>query len=141
MMKRTMNITSRLIRRLAAAAMALAALACLEDYPTQVGTVTGSYALRTVNGAALPYTAPGSAAALVGDTITLYQGGTFVWKTVTRPSGQSTDVLVTASGSYGLQGTSITFVFPLQGNEQRVAQINGNEMTFVEAGVTSIYRK
>ena len=76
----------------------------------------------------------------MGDTITLYQGGTFVWKTVTRPNGQATDALATAGGNYGLQATSITFTFP-GGSAQRVAQINGNEMTFVEAGVTSVYRK
>lgn len=136
-----MRILPRITRYLAAVAVATSLAACFEDYPTQVGTVTGSYSLRTVNGAALPYTAAGSSSALVGDTITLYQGGTFVWKTVTRTSGQTTDVLATSSGSYGLLGTSITFTFPLKGNEQRVAQIDGDTMTFVEAGVTSTYRK
>jgi hypothetical protein len=136
-----MKMLPWVIRHLAATVVSLAVMACFEDYPTQVGTVTGSYWLRTVNGAALPYTSPGSGAALVGDTITLYQGGTFVWKTVTRPSGASADALTTAGGSYGLLGTSITFTFPLKGNEQRVAQISGDAMTFVEAGVTSIYRK
>ena len=135
-----MKMLPRVIRHLAATVVSLAVLACFEDYPTQVGTVTGSYSLRTVNGAALPYTPPGSTTPLVGDTITLYQGGTFVWKTVTRPNGQATDALATAGGNYGLQATSITFTFP-GGSAQRVAQINGNEMTFVEAGVTSVYRK
>jgi len=136
-----MKMLPRVIRNLAATVLSLAVMACFEDYPTQVGSVTGDYPLRTVNGAALPYTPPGSATALVGDTIKLYQGGTFVWKTVTRQGGASADALTTAGGNYGLLGTSITFTFPLKGNEQRVAQINGNEMTFVEAGVTSIYRK
>jgi hypothetical protein len=126
--------------------LAAAMAACFEDYPSQVSTVNGAYSLRTINGAALPATMPGGVGTteILDDVITLYQGGTFVESGHSRTTidGETTNATITGTGNYGLLGTSVTLDFDGAGDGPvRVGSIEGNTMTFVEAGVTSVFRK
>ncbi len=128
--------------------IALAAVSCLacEDAVTQAGgTVAGLYTLRTVNGAALPYTVPGAGTTkteILADSIQINAIGTFSRAQHLRvtTSGQPAQSAVRLTGTYTLQGTSITFRNNEDGG-QSVALGNATTMTFIEAGVTSVFSK
>jgi hypothetical protein len=119
--------------------------ACM-DGVTGASTVTGAYTLRTVNGSPLPYTLSTSGTVtteIVDGVITLYQGGTYAETTRLRvtTNGQSAIETKNGSGSFGLQGTSIT-LRSSDGATQRLANIKDAEtMTFVEAGMTRVFTK
>lgn len=128
--------------------IALAAVSCIacEDAVTQAGgTVAGLYTLRTVNGAALPYTVPATGTTkteILADTIQLNKIGTFSRAQHRRVTvnGQATQSAVRFTGTYSLQGTSITLLNNENGS-QSVALGNATTMTFIEAGVTSVFSK
>lgn len=119
--------------------------ACGDNTPTGASTVTGTYTLRTVNGAALPYTMSQTATSkveLLDDAISLYQGGTYSTVSHVRTTTNGTPVTETreGAGTYILLGTSITLVTSDR-SSQRLATGDATSMTFVESGVTQIYRK
>ncbi len=128
--------------------IALAAVSCIacEAAVTQAGgSVAGLYTLRTVNGAALPYTIPATGTTkteLLADSIQINAIGTFSRAQHRRVtvSGQASESAVRFTGTYTLQGTSISFRNNEDGN-QSVALGNATTMTFIEAGVTSVYSK
>lgn len=120
-------------------------LACSDDGVTGSSTVTGTYTLRTINGSPLPYTVPGSGAVkteILSDAITLFQGGTFgrVRDSRVTDNGQVLFRSETETGSYTLLGTSITLNSIVTG-KPTLATINGNIMTIVEPGATSVFSK
>ncbi|MCC6242751.1 MAG: hypothetical protein IT353_07905 [Gemmatimonadaceae bacterium] len=131
-----------MIRRAIVLALALLAVGgCGDDGPLN-STATGAYALRTVNGSALPYTTPGSGTEIIDDVITLFQGGTYAGTAHRRSmvNGQLATQTIETTGTYSFFGTSVT----LRVNEtglQRLGTISGTSMTFVESGNTSVYRK
>ena len=120
-------------------------VACIGGGIVGSSTVTGAYALSTINGSPLPYTMSGSGTTkteIVGDTIFLYEGFTFAETKSSRTTlnGAATTASHTETGSYGLLGTSIS----LRGNDGgplRVATIEANTMTLVDAGLTSVFKK
>jgi hypothetical protein len=118
---------------------------CLGDGMTGSSTVTGAYTLRTVNGAPLPYTIVGSGTAkteIIDDVITLYEGGTYAESGHSRTtvSGQVANESNTEAGSYSLFGTSVT-LRSSDGGRTRMPTIDGNTMTVVESGMTSVFTK
>jgi hypothetical protein len=115
-------------------------VACLGDGMTGSSTITGSYTLRTVNGSNLPYTVAGTGTEIVDETITLHEGFTYIKSGHTRTTTNGQMTTTNDSGSYGLQGTSITFTSNA-GGQGTPALIDGNKLTIVKAGVTSVYRK
>jgi hypothetical protein len=117
-------------------------VACLGDGMTGSSSVTGSYTLRTINGSNLPYTVTGTGMEIVDETITLYEGFTYIKSghTRTTTNGQVTTQTTNDSGTYGLQGTSITFNSNA-GGQGTLALIDGNKLTIVKAGITSVFRK
>jgi hypothetical protein len=117
-------------------------VACLGDGMTGSSSVTGSYTLRTINGSNLPYTVVGTGMEIVDETITLYEGFTYIKSghTRTTTNGQVTTQTTNDSGTYGLQGTSITFNSNA-GGQGTLALIDGNKLTIVKAGITSVFRK
>jgi hypothetical protein len=126
-------------------AMVASCIGCLGEGITGSSTVTGTYTLRTMNGSPLPYTIPGSGTdktEIMSDAITLFQGGTYARERHSRVtvSGQVTNETVMEGGTYNLFGNSISM--RLSGTGPIVqAVINGNTMTFVEDGVTSVFSK
>ena len=109
-----------MIRRAIVLALALLAVGgCGDDGPLN-STATGAYALRTVNGSALPYAGTAHRRSMV--------------------NGQLATQTIETTGTYSFFGTSVT----LRVNEtglQRLGTISGTSMTFVESGTTSVYRK
>lgn len=120
-------------------------LACSDGGVVGSSTVNGTYTLRTVNGAPLPYTVPGGGAVrteILRDAITLFQGGTFSRARDSRvtENEQTTSRSETDTGSYALLGNSIALNSNATG-KATLATINGNTMTMVESGVTSVFSK
>jgi hypothetical protein len=120
-------------------------VACFDDYSTSVGTITGAYTLRTINGAALPYTINVNATTrkeIIDDIITLFSGGTYsrTQHANTTVSGQTTSETTTESGPYQLLGTSVTLT-PSGGGPTTITTIDGRTMTIVESGITWTFMK
>lgn len=117
-------------------------VACMGDGMTGSSTITGSYTLRTVNGSNLPYTVAGTGVEIVDETLTLHEGLTYIRSghTRTTTNGQVTTQTTNDSGSYGLQGTSIT-LNSNAGGQGTPALIDGNKLTIVKSGITSVFKK
>jgi hypothetical protein len=123
----------------------LVSLGCFDDYSTSVGTVTGTYTLRTINGSALPQTITVNATTqkeVIDDMITLFSGGTYsrTQHANTTVSGQTTSETNTESGGYLLLGTSVT-LNPSPAGRSTVTTIEGRTMTLVESGITWTFMK
>ncbi|MEP6781820.1 MAG: hypothetical protein ABJC26_18110 [Gemmatimonadaceae bacterium] len=118
---------------------------CALDEPNRGESVSGVYFLRTVNGSPLPATTSGDVAnktELLDDTFTLYDGFTYAELAHVRVTvnGITTTSAFTESGSFGTQGTSLTF--RAAGTlVDRLATYSSNALTFIEAGKTSVYKK
>ncbi len=133
------------MRRALILLIAAFAAGCLNEGLTGSSTVNGAYALRTVNGTPLPYATGGSGSdktEIIDDVITLYQGGTYAESAHSRTTlnGQVNTETTADSGSYALFGTSFTLTSGANG-QQRRGLMEGNSMTIVENGRTSMYRK
>ena len=108
-------------------------------------TVHGAYTLQTVNGSPLPYTTAASGTSkteITDDVITLYEGGTYAESGHSRitVNGQVTNQTNTKSGSYQLLGNSVSLLNNASG-QLSFALIDGNTMTIVENGMTSVFTK
>jgi hypothetical protein len=119
------------------------AMACSDDDIAGSSSTTGAYTLRTVNGSSLPYTVVTGTSAgtvVVDDVITLFQGGTFAGTRHFRATANGTLETRAETGTYTLFGTSIS----LRVNETGLTKVaigDGVSMTFVEQGLTLVYRK
>lgn len=123
--------------------MLLFAVACSDDEIAGASTTTGVYTLRTVNGAGLPYTITTGASAgtvIVDDVLNLYQGGTFAGTRHYRATANGPIETRNETGAYTLFGTSISFRVNETG-DSKVAIGDGAQMTFIEQGMTMVFRK
>ena len=112
---------------------------------TGASATTGTYTLRTVNGESLPATISGSGAnktEILDDKIILYEGNTYQESGTTRVTvnGTASTVPISETGSYQTLGTSMTFLNSA-GNRQRIALGDGSKITFVENGLSLVFRK
>lgn len=112
---------------------------------TGASATTGTYTLRTVNGESLPYTTSGSGAnktEILDDKFILYEGNTYQESGTTRVTvnGTASTVPISETGSYQTLGTSMTFLNSA-GNRQRIALGDGSKITFVDNGLTLVFRK
>jgi len=132
------------MRKMLFAAIAALVIAGCDSGVTGVKSINGSWSLRTVNGAALPFTTSGSGTnktEITSDVITLFEGFTYqevIQKRVTT-NGTATTASVTETGSFSTFGTSVT----LQSNlpRERRGLIEGNSMTIVENGMVQVYKQ
>jgi hypothetical protein len=132
------------MRKLLVAFLIITSAACKEEIVGS-STVTGTYTLRTLNNTQLPYTLPGSGATkteVLDDAITFYQGNTYAETRHVRltTNGQVTTETQEDAGAYSFFGISLTLTSG-RGNPERRGRIDGNTMTIIEAGLTSVYRK
>ena len=132
------------MRKMLFAAIAALVVAGCDSGVTGVKTINGTWSLRTVNGAALPFTISGTGTnktEITSDIITLFEGFTYqevIQKRVTT-NGTATTTSVTETGSFSTFGTSVT----LQSNlpRERRGLIEGNSMTIVENGMVQVYKQ
>ena len=127
------------ILRLVMAIAGVALIACTEITAGNPN-LAGTYTLRTMNGQSLPFTAPGGTTQVIDDAISVYEGGT--WSSTghvrTTPSGAAETV--SRTGPFTSFGTSLSFRVNETG-ATRVAVYSADALTFVEDGVTSVYKR
>jgi hypothetical protein len=116
-----------------------------KDSVIPVGTIRGTYTLRTVDGNPLPYTlsqTTGSATVIVADSITLmessiyHEGGT---RSVTT-NGVTTTSPTADYGDYALLSTSLT-LHSNADNSTRTGTLDGNTMTVLVPPHVEVYKK
>jgi hypothetical protein len=131
------------MRKAPFAMLAALCLGCLGGGIVGSSTVNGVYTLRSINGSPLPYTISTTATGkteVLDDAITLYEGFTFSESIHTRitVNGQATEQTNTTTGGFSLLGNSITLSI---NGQLRVGTIDADVMTFVNAGLTSVFKK
>lgn len=131
---------------LAATSTLLATAACDgADDVSGASTTAGTYVLRSVNGAPLPYLVAGngtSTTEIVEEQLVLYIGFTYAFTLRERvtTNGQATTVVRTDAGVWGVSGTSVIFTSSV-GQPSRIARVDGDRMTIVEPGATWVYER
>ena len=133
------------MRRVMLGLIVACSVACFDDSIVGSPTVTGTYTLRTINGSPLPYVLAQTSTSkteVLDRAITLHKGSTYASSGHLRvtENGQTTTISTPATGTYSLFGNSISFRSNAGGGDA-VAIIDGNRMTFIEAGMTSVFRK
>ncbi|MEP6831771.1 MAG: hypothetical protein ABJB74_00195 [Gemmatimonas sp.] len=133
-----------MMRRAFLASALIPLTACLDKIAASDSTIRGTYTLRTVNGAALPFTrtANGSKVELLDDQYSLYSGSTFAQEGHVRTTtgAQVTTKATTETGVYSSQGISVALMGNALGT--RLSKItNANTMTIIEDGATYVYKK
>ena len=137
------------MRRLSALLPVFAALvtlaACGGDASTNTGpaSVAGTYTLRTVNGAPLPFTLAqlgDDKYEVTADAITLKDGGIWTGAGTTRAteSGRVSTTTVTSTGTYSLTGTAITITGVTESSSGTVER---GTLTVTQDGLLSVYTK
>jgi len=107
-------------------------------------SVAGTYALKTVNGAALPaviFETGGYKVEVVAANYVLAEAGTFSTSATFRETetGVVTQSTETTTGTYSVNGATITFtdsdgeVFP--------AVLSGNDLKFSQDGLTAVFTR
>lgn len=120
-------------------------VACYDDSIVGSPSVTGTYTLRTINGSPLPYVLSETATSkieVLDRAFTLHQGSTYAESGHLRrtENGETTIVSTPATGTYRLEANSVSFQRN-GGSSLAIAIVNGNTMTFVEPGMTLMFRK
>jgi hypothetical protein len=132
-----------ILRRWLGVALALLCASCSHSGVVGSATVTGTYALTTVNGSPLPF-ALSATQSILDDSYTLFQGGTYArtWRRRTMSSGAPATETFNEAGQYIIGGTSITFRRgDVTGQLDVLAQYSPNAFTVVLQNQTSVYRK
>ena len=134
------------VRRVALACVLLSSQACINDVDPGDSTIRGTYTLRTVGGAALPYTKSvvgTTKVELLDDKISLFLGGTFSEDAVERTTtdGVTTTQLTTTTGTYAPAFGNSVSINPNGGIGRTVIIDNGNTMSGTENGVSYVWKK
>ena len=109
------------------------------------GSIAGSYALQTVNGAALPFVVlqiGSDKIEVLSETVTLAEGDTFTQQgslRLTQNGVMSIDGYAEA-GVYTRNGTALNLVFTSDGTTA-TGTISGNTITVGISGLSLVYRK
>ena len=128
------------MRRLA---LLLLALACGGDATGPEDSVAGTYSLRTVNGANLPYVVFQSGqdkSELTSDVLTLTESSFTQLSTIrTTINGQVTTTTEADAGSFTRSGTAASFQF--NSGTSGTGTIGGGQITVALSGFSFVYRK
>jgi len=130
-------------RILAVALVAVAAACGGSDGINEPGQgVAGTYALQTVNGAALPFVffeGDGFKLEVTAATYVLEASGSFTNSASFRETrnGVVTTSSEVGTGKYAVRGTTVTFT-DTDGDVQ-VGEISGNKLQFTGDGITAVF--
>jgi hypothetical protein len=124
----------RKITTLLGLALAFTAACGMGDATAPSATIEGSYSLRTVNGASLPYSFS-SGYMLMSETLTLRTDGTY--DDVGRYDDGTT---TTEIGYYTASNGAVTF-HDQTDNIVYQGSISGNVLTEISGGFTAVYQK
>ncbi len=134
------------MRRVLLGLSALPFVACIDAVTAGDSTIRGAYTLRTVNGAALPFTKSVVGATkveILDDKITLFPANTFAEEGHIRTTvnGQVTTQTITETGTYA-PGFSNSVILSGNSGVSRLTTIdNGNTMHFSENGAAYTWKK
>jgi len=109
-------------------------------------SIAGTYVLRTINGADLPYTLVDLVVfkvELIAGSLVLAQGGTYTAQTTTRFIEEGVVVSTETdeeSGKYTVSGQTITLTEDSDGR-LLTGTVSGNTITVTDSGLTAVYRK
>lgn len=111
---------------------------------TEVASVAGTYSLKTVNGAPLPFVfldESGYKLEITASGYTLSSAGTFSVTATFRETenGVVTTATETSTGTYSVNGSTVTFIDT--DGETLAGTISGNTLQFSEDGVTAVYMR
>jgi hypothetical protein len=135
------------MRRFAVLLALAAVVSCGGDSPTSPSvSVSGTYSLQTVNGAALPYAYPQDVYdkfEFLSDVRTLSDSGTFTETYTNRQTqnGVATTFSRTVTGTYTVVGGGITFFHP-EGKES--GSVGAGKLTLrspADGIVAAVYQK
>ena len=123
--------------------------ACTETLPsTPLAEAAGTYALKTVDGSALPFVyleAPGWRDEIVGGTVELRPDGQFRDESLYRRTreGVTTMQTVALTGTWSPRGDLIRFLpTGAVGNGRPYAmRLEGTRLLLVEVGLTSVFER
>jgi hypothetical protein len=137
------------MRRLISVLLAVGLVACGGDSTSPAPSIAGTWSLKTVNGAALPYVILASGTTkieLVSDVFTITandaSSGAFTQLTTIRSTqnGQVTSQSIPDAGTYTLNGTAVTFRFNSDGSVG-TGSWSGNTITATEEGFAEVYQR
>ena len=119
-------------------------LSCSDSTDSEPGAA-GTWQLQTVNGQALPFTLEtgvGFKLELTGESMTLLETGSVSMMTMFRvtDAGVVSTESIPDSGSYTVNGSTITFTFSSDGSTPQ-ATVTGDTMTLGDIGLTFVYRR
>ena len=137
-------------RYLAALALALAACGGSDKSTGPGGTLEGTYALKTINGRALPavvFQIPDDKVEITSGSVTMNANNSFsetvtLRETITGSPVEETPI--TCPGTYTRSGSAITFSEPETedcGGTYTGTWSSGNTLTVNFGGVTGVFRK
>jgi hypothetical protein len=109
-------------------------------------TSDGTYVLKTVNGASLPFTVSTSGnvkTEMLDETMNLYEGFTFADKIHRRITTGTTVTLdsIMDTGNFSPQNDAIYFRFNSNTSLTVLAKLSNNVMTFDAPGVVRVFKK
>jgi hypothetical protein len=109
--------------------------------PSTTGAEVGTYALVSLNGRSLPtnITEGGTQIEVISGTLTLGGGGTVRTSTTYRSSPGATPVTNEVSGTYTMQGSTLSFSYTNGG--RNTGTLSGNTLQMVNEGVVWSYQR
>jgi len=111
--------------------------------PTTVATASevGTYVLVTLNGRSLPTTIPeaGTSIEVISGSLTLAADRTVRVSTTYRSAAGAAASTSEVSGTYSLQGSTLTFSYSNGG--RNTATLSGATLQMLNEGVTWLYQK
>lgn len=142
----TMLYRRAVVQRVAVGCALLLLQACINDIQAGDSTIRGTYTLRTVNGAVLPYTKSvigATKAELLDDKISLFMGFTLAEEVVIRTTehGVATTQTIATTGTYALGFNNSVVLRSNSGGSRTVLIDNGNTMTITESGIPYVWKK
>ena len=128
--------------RLAVALMIAAVCGCGKGTtePTTGGEI-GTYVLVSLNGRAVPTSISEGSTQIevISGTLTLGAGGTVQAGTTFRPSPEAAPVTNEVSGTYSMQGNTLTFSYTNGG--RNTGTLNGNTLQMLNEGVVWLFQR
>lgn len=131
------------------AATVVAAAGCGGDSGTGPAAISiaGTYALKTVNTASLPFTMPDDGTGkveILSDSYTLTDGGKYTGVTqvrITLPGGSPTVTNVNSQGTFTKSGGSVTLTDSVDPTDKVTGTLNGTTLTISVDGFVLVYQQ
>lgn len=126
------------------ALLGLAAAACGGDGINEPASIAGTYNLQTIDGQAPPVVVYEDAAAkveIVSGNFVLSANGSFTTNVTFRvtENGQVSTQSESFPGTYTVNGSTVTFAYA--DGDSDTATLDGNTLTFTDAGSTVVFQK